>query len=99
MGLSSASILRIFMAMGSFIGLAGTLLGGTVGVGLCLIQEKWRFITLPADVYMIPYFPVQIQWVDVLIVFAVGNFLCVAATLLPAWKASRLDPVGAIRHE
>jgi len=99
MGISSAGILRIFMAMGSFIGLAGTTLGGITGVGLCLIQEKWKLIQLPPDVYMIPYFPMQIQWADVFIVLAIGNFLCIIATLLPAWKASRLDPVGAIRHE
>lgn len=99
MGMSSPSILRIFMAMGSFIGVAGTMLGGTVGVVLCLIQEKWQIIKLPADVYMIPYFPVQIQWLDVAAVFLVGNSLCILATLLPSWKASRLDPVGAIRHE
>ncbi|HSQ41747.1 MAG TPA: FtsX-like permease family protein [Fibrobacteraceae bacterium] len=99
MGLSSQGIMRIFMAMGSFIGLAGTLLGGTAGVSLCLIQEKWRIIKLPADVYMIPYFPVQIQWSHVLVVFVIANALCILATLLPAWKASKLDPVGAIRHE
>ena len=85
--------------MGSFIGLAGFILGGTVGLTLSLLQQKYRFIELPADVYMLPYFPVQVQLFDVVVVFVVGNFLCVLATLLPAWKASRLDPVGAIRHE
>ncbi len=99
MGLSSASILRVFMSMGSFIGVAGTMLGGIAGVTLCLIQEKWQVIKLPADVYMIPYFPVQIQWTDVALVLFFGNAISILATLLPAWKASRLDPVGAIRHE
>lgn len=99
MGLSSAGILRVFMSMGSFIGVAGTMLGGIAGVTLCLIQEKWQVIKLPADVYMIPYFPVQIQWSDVALVLFFGNAISILATLLPAWKASRLDPVSAIRHE
>lgn len=99
MGLDRGGVMRVFVMMGSFIGLAGSILGGTVGLTLSLLQQKYRFIELPADVYMLPYFPVQVQLFDVVVVFVVGNFLCVLATLLPAWKASRLDPVGAIRHE
>lgn len=99
MGLSSAGILRVFIAMGSFIGVAGTLLGGTAGIALCLIQQKWKIIELPPDVYMIPYFPILIQWLDVGLVIFFGIAISMLATILPAWKASKLDPVGAIRHE
>lgn len=99
MGLSKGAIMRIFMLMGSFIGVAGTIIGGTMGLSLSIIQEKYRLIKLPGDVYIIPYFPVQVQFLDVFLVFIIGIALCVLATLLPAWKASRLDPVGAIRYE
>lgn len=99
MGFSKGSTMRVFMLMGSFIGVGGTLLGGTASLILCGIQQKYHFITLPGDVYVLPYFPVLVRWTDVLLVFVIGIALCVLATLLPAWKASRLDPVGAIRHE
>jgi lipoprotein-releasing system permease protein len=99
MGISSSAIMRIFILVGSFIGVVGTFIGGSVGLLLCMAQLKWGFITLPADVYMISVFPVRIMWADVFTVFGIGNILCVVATLLPAYKASRLDPVGAIRHE
>ena len=62
-------------------------------------NKKYRFITLPGDIYVLPYFPVQVHFLDVVVIFVIGIALCVLATLLPAWKASRLDPVGAIRHE
>ena len=99
MGLSKAGVMRVFMLMGSFIGVGGTLVGGTIGIVLCKLQEAYHFIKLPGDVYVIPYFPIAVHLIDVVLIFVIGIILCVGATLLPAWKASRLDPVGAIRHE
>ena len=99
MGLSEGSIMRVFISMGSFIGLFGSILGGIAGLGLCIAQERTHFIKLPADVYMMPFFPVQVQMMDVAAVFVIGNALCILATILPAWKASAMKPVRAIRHE
>jgi lipoprotein-releasing system permease protein len=99
MGLSEGSVMRVFISMGSFIGLFGSILGGVAGLTLCMIQERTRIIKLPADVYMMPFFPVQVQAFDVAAVFVIGNTLCILATILPAWKASAMRPVKAIRHE
>jgi lipoprotein-releasing system permease protein len=99
MGFSSNSIMRVFIWVGSFIGIFGSFLGAVTGLTLCIVQEKTRFIKLPADVYMIPFFPVQVQAPDVLTILIAGNVICVLATILPAWKASIMKPVRAIRHE
>ena len=99
MGFSKAGIMRVFMLMGSFIGVGGTIVGGSIGLILCKLQEAYHFVKLPGDVYVIPYFPIAVHLLDVVLIFVIGIALCVLATLLPAWKASRLDPVGAIRHE
>jgi len=99
MGFSEGSIMRVFISMGSFIGLFGSILGGIAGLGLCIVQERTHFIKLPADVYMMPFFPVQVQAMDVAAIFVIGNALCILATILPAWKASAMKPVRAIRHE
>jgi len=99
MGLSEGSVMRVFILMGSFIGIFGSVLGGIAGIALCYIQEKTHIIKLPADVYMMPFFPVQVQALDVVSIFVIGNALCVLATILPAWKASAMKPVRAIRHE
>jgi len=99
MGFSEGAIMRVFINMGSFIGIFGSLLGGIAGLVLCVIQERTHFIKLPADVYMMPFFPVQVQISDVVVIFVISNALCVLATILPAWKASTMKPVRAIRHE
>jgi len=99
MGFSEGAIMRVFIWMGSFIGVFGSLLGGIAGLVLCIIQERTHFIKLPSDVYMMPFFPVQVQALDVVAVFVIGNALCILATILPAWKASVMKPVRAIRHE
>jgi lipoprotein-releasing system permease protein len=99
MGFSKGGVMRVFMLMGSFIGVGGTVVGGTIGLVLCKLQEAYHFIKLPGDVYVIPYFPISVHLLDVILIFVIGIVLCVLSTLLPAWKASRLDPVGAIRHE
>jgi len=99
MGFSEAAVMRVFVSMGSFIGVFGSILGGIAGLVLCIAQERTHFIKLPADVYMMPYFPVQVQFLDVIAVFVIGNALCILATILPAFKASGMDPVSSIRHE
>jgi lipoprotein-releasing system permease protein len=99
MGFSETAVMRVFVSMGSFIGVFGSVLGGIAGLTLCIVQEKTHFIKLPADVYMMPFFPVQVQPLDVIAIFVIGNAMCILATILPAYKASRMDPVSAIRHE
>jgi lipoprotein-releasing system permease protein len=99
MGMSSGGVMRVFIYMGGFIGLAGSTMGALTGTLLCWAQLKWQFIKLPPDVYSISVFPVRMEWSDVMSVFMLANVLCILATIFPAWKASRLDPAGAIRHE
>jgi lipoprotein-releasing system permease protein len=49
-------------------------------------------------VYFLNSLPVQLEWTDVLVVTMIVFLLCAVATLYPSWKASRLDPVDAIRE-
>ncbi len=99
MGVTSGGILRIFVLEGWVMALSGTLLGTGVGLLLCHLLERYRFIRLPEDVYFIDTLPVRVEWTDVGVI--VGSVLVIAtlSTLYPAWKASRLDPIEAIRSK
>jgi lipoprotein-releasing system permease protein len=99
MGATSASILKIFMYEGVIIGLIGTGLGCLLGYTIGFLQLEYKIISLPADVYIINSLPIQMQWVDFVAISVIALLLCFLASVYPAFKASRLFPVEAIRYE
>jgi lipoprotein-releasing system permease protein len=99
MGTTSMAILRVFVLEGWVIALAGTAVGVGIGLGLCHILEKYKLIRLPEDIYFIDTLPVRVEWGDVWLIVVSVLLIAALSTLYPAWRASRLDPVEAIRSE
>jgi lipoprotein-releasing system permease protein len=99
MGAPPRTIMKIFMLQGLVIGVAGTILGATLGVGACWILDTYKLIRLQAEVYSIPYVPFHVKIWDVALVCATALLISFLATLYPARNASRLDPVEILRYE
>jgi len=99
MGASARSVRRVFLLQGLMAGLGGAVGGVLFGLLICGIQDKFRVIKLPGDVYFIEYLPVSVHPFDVALTFCIAVAICAAAAFFPAWKAAQLDPVEAVRHE
>ena len=98
-GASRKMIRTIFTLQGLAVGLMGVFWGFTMGVGLSLLLKKYHFIELPQDIYYIKYLPVLIQASDVGFIVGAAMVITYVATVYPAFKASRLEPVEALRYQ
>lgn len=99
MGASAKSIMTIFMVQGLLVGLVGTLAGLASGLGICHLLARYKFISLPSDVYYITTLPVRVELWDVCLVSLSAVVISFLATIYPSWHASKLNPVEAIRYE
>jgi lipoprotein-releasing system permease protein len=99
MGATNQGIMLIFMLQGFLIGLIGTLIGLAGGSIVCYVLDTWQLIKLPGDVYYLSHLPVQMDAFDTIIVTVSAILISFVSTIYPAWQASRLDPVDALRFE
>jgi len=99
MGITSKGITKIFLFEGMVVGILGSLIGFIIGFSLCLAQLEYKFFSLPGDVYFINYLPVKMQILDFTMIGLAAVVLCIFASLYPARKAAKLDPIRAIRYE
>ena len=98
MGMSSASIRRVFLIQGTLIGVVGTTLGLVVGLGTSIALDKFKLITLDPQVYFIDHLPVDRAPLDIAVTVAASLLIAALATIYPAIQASRLLPVEAMRE-
>ncbi len=106
-GASQSSMLRIFFIAGAAIGVAGTITGLVLGLVFCLniaaIQHFLEWILgvqlFNADVYMLDSIPAEVDAMDVVWVTLWSVFMSCVASLLPSWRAAKMDPVEALRYE
>jgi lipoprotein-releasing system permease protein len=107
MGATKGAIMRVFLITGASIGVVGTLAGALLGVIFCWrIDEIRQFVAwltntnlFNPEVYYLTRLPAEINARTTGAIVVMALVLSVLATLYPSWRASRLDPVEALRYE
>lgn len=107
MGASSGAVMRIFFMTGAAIGLVGTFAGVLLGVIVCLNVESIRqffswvsgTVLFDPQLYFLSQLPAEMDVSETISVVIMALALSFIATIFPAWRASKLDPVQALRYE
>ncbi len=98
-GAKTKNLIFIFLLEGLFLGIAGIFTGVFFGLLGCLIGNRFKIINLPSEVYSLNYIPFHPNLSGILLIVSIAFFLCLAATVYPAFKASKIKPLENLRTQ
>ena len=99
MGAQRKQIGRVFVLLGLAVGAFGTAAGLIIGYLLAWLAGTYRLIPLDPQVYSVPFVPFQPNGTDAFWIAGAALVISVAATLVPARSAARIQPVQILRYE
>lgn len=98
-GATSKGIKKIFFLQGTIIGVIGTTAGVVLGLLCCWLANTFELIKVPVDIYQISFVPFHIKPIDLLLIIGVSLSISLLSTLFPSHRASKVDPVVALKYE
>jgi lipoprotein-releasing system permease protein len=98
-GARTRSLITIFLLEGLFLGFIGIAAGLILGLSSCFLGSYFKVISIPAEVYSLNYIPLRPEITNILLIVLLAFFLCFAATIYPALKASRIKPLENLRAQ
>ncbi len=107
LGVKSSEIQRIFILVGSVVGLFGTVIGTFLGICISLNIGKIQLFLesifgsklFSAEIYFFNIIPSKIDIKEVALIFFISIILSILSTIYPSWKASKIEPANVLRYE
>ena len=100
LGSANWSIRKVFLYNASYLITVGLFWGNLIGLGLIILQQKFRFLKFPnPEEYYIDYIPMYINLPTVLFLNLGVLLLCLLMLLLPSYAITKITPVKAIKFE
>jgi len=99
LGTRNISIRKIFLYNAAFIIGRGLLFGNMLGIGFALVQYHFQIITLDQESYYVPYVPINLELLPVVLLNVGTLFLCLLFLIIPSYVITRISPVKAIRWD
>jgi lipoprotein-releasing system permease protein len=99
LGLSKQKINQIFLIKGFIIGFAGSLIGSSFAFLIAFIQNNYKLIQVPEDIYFMDFIPLDVNFSNILIVSITVSIVCMLASLWPSLRAGKIEPSAALKYE
>ena len=99
LGLPQGKLKQVFLTKGFIIGVAGAVFGSALALFLAWLQNHYKLITVPEDVYFMDFIPVDVNLAHVGIVIIVSVIFSVIAAIWPTIRAGKIQPAKALNYE
>ena len=99
LGVSHTGLRQLFLFYGFMIGLAGAIIGSFLALLLAWMQNNFKIITLPEDIYFMDFIPMDVSIFDVFSIAIISIVCAIIAAIWPTIRAERIEPADALRYE
>jgi lipoprotein-releasing system permease protein len=99
LGISQGQLKQVFLANGLIIGVAGALGGSLLALVLAWLQNNFKLITVPEDVYFMDFIPMDVTFLNIMVVIFISTICAILAALWPTVRAEKIEPAEALKYE
>lgn len=99
LGMPSSKIKDIFLVKGLIIGSLGAILGSLIAVFLATMQNNFKIIGVPEDIYFMNFIPIDINYFQIITISIITLLVSCLISLWPAMRSMKIKPSQALKYE